>query len=85
MMNGPHDFVGPVNLGNPGEFTMRELAEHIIDLTESTSRIIFEAASPDDPARRRPDIGLAAQILGWQPSIDLDEGLKRTIAYFRSL
>jgi len=85
MMNGPRDFVGPVNLGNPGEFTMRELAEHIIDLTESTSRIIFEEASPDDPARRRPDIGLAAQILGWQPSIDLDEGLKRTIAYFRSL
>ena len=85
MMNGPDDFVGPVNLGNPGEFTMRELAERIIDLTESTSRIIFEAASPDDPARRRPDIELAAQILGWQPSIDLDEGLKRTIAYFRSL
>ncbi len=79
------DFTGPVNLGNPGEFTMLELAEKVIRLTGSTSRIIHEPLPSDDPAQRRPVIDLAKDKLGWQPTVNLEDGLKRTIAYFREI
>jgi len=83
VMDTPAEFTGPVNLGNPGEFTMLELAECILRLTASRSRIRFEPLPPDDPRQRRPDISLATSALGWQPQVPLEEGLVRTIAYFR--
>ena len=79
------DFTGPVNLGNPGEFTMLELAEKVIRLTGSKSRIVHEPLPSDDPAQRRPVIDLAKEKLGWQPTVELEEGLRRTIAYFREI
>jgi len=83
MMN-QDGFVGPVNIGNPGEFTMLELAELVIKLTGSKSKLVFQPLPQDDPKQRRPDISLADKKLGgWQPSIPLEEGLKRTIQYFR--
>jgi len=85
MMNSPDDFVGPVNLGNPGEYTMLELAETILRLTGSRSRLQFQASPMDDPRRRQPDIGLAKEKLGWQPTVGLEEGLQKTIAYFREI
>lgn len=84
-MMAAEDFTGPVNLGNPGEFTMLELAETVIRLTDSKSRIVHEPLPSDDPTQRRPIIDLAKEKLGWQPSVDLEEGLKRTIAYFREV
>jgi UDP-glucuronate decarboxylase len=83
MMNGPDDFVGPVNLGNPGEFSVLTLAELIIKLTDSQSKIVFKSLPEDDPLQRRPDIALAKQQLGWKPKVDLQEGLMKTIEYFR--
>ena len=83
MMNGPGDFIGPVNLGNPGEFSMLELAEKIIDLTHSQSKIVHGPLPQDDPMQRQPDIALAREKLKWEPATDLEEGLKKTIAYFR--
>lgn len=77
--------VGPMNLGNPHEFTILELAEKVIELTGSASRIIFEALPLDDPKQRQPDITLAKQVLDWEPKVSLDEGLKPTIAYFDQL
>ncbi len=77
-------FAGPVNVGNPDEFTVLELARKIVDLTGSKSRIVHEALPKDDPARRRPDIALARKELGWEPKIRLEEGLKRTIPYFEA-
>ncbi|OAV68869.1 dTDP-glucose 4,6-dehydratase [Bacteroidales bacterium Barb4] len=83
MMATDH-FTGPVNIGNPNEFTMLELAEMVIRLTNSTSKIIFQPLPADDPKQRRPDISLAKEKLnGWEPKIPLEEGLKRTINYFR--
>lgn len=84
MMN-VKDFTGPVNLGNPGEFTMLELAEKVISLTGTKSNIVHKPLPSDDPAQRRPIIDLAKEKLNWRPTIDLDEGLKRTIAYFRKI
>lgn len=81
MMNAK-DFHGPVNLGNPQELTIRELAEMIVDKTSSRSKIIFEPLPEDDPVRRKPDITLAQQKLGWNPTVDIDYGLDRTIEYF---
>ena len=78
-------FTGPVNLGNPGEFTILELAERIIDLTGSASKIVRKPLPSDDPAQRRPDIGLARGKLGWEPRVQLNDGLKRTIAFFEQL
>jgi UDP-glucuronate decarboxylase len=75
---------GPVNLGDPNEMTMMELASQIRDLTESTSSVIYQPSPPDDPARRRPDIRLAQQGLGWHPTTSVREGLRRTVAYFRA-
>jgi UDP-glucuronate decarboxylase len=82
MMDAP-DFIGPVNLGNPDEFTMLELAALAIELSRSPSRLTFMPLPPDDPARRRPDITLARDRLGWEPKIGLREGLARTIEHFR--
>lgn len=83
MMNGPDDFVGPVNLGNPSEFTIRELAQKVIELTGSHSRIVYLPLPQDDPERRKPDISLAMQKLDWRPVVPLEEGLMRTIEFFR--
>jgi UDP-glucuronate decarboxylase len=83
MMDTPDEFTGPINIGNPQEFTIRELAEHIIRLTESRSRLSFKPLPADDPKQRRPDISLAKEMLGWSPTIELAEGLERTIRYFR--
>ncbi len=85
MMKGPDSFIGPVNLGNPGEFTILELAEKVIQQTGSKSRIVFKPLPQDDPLQRKPDIALAAEKLGWAPSVNLEEGLERTISYFKTL
>ncbi|MEZ6019761.1 MAG: UDP-glucuronic acid decarboxylase family protein [Planctomycetota bacterium] len=85
MMNGPDDFHGPVNLGNPGEISMLELAEKIIRRTNSKSQVRFTPARSDDPHQRCPDITLAQTKLGWQPSVPLADGLDRTIDYFSKL
>ncbi len=82
LMNTPDDFVGPVNLGNPKEFSILDLAEKVIKMTGSKSKIIFEPLPLDDPRQRQPDITLAKERLNWNPTISLDEGLKKTIEYF---
>jgi len=82
MMNVPN-FRGPVNLGNPGEFTILSLAEKVIKMTGSSSKIVFKDLPSDDPTRRRPDISLAKEKLGWAPAIDIEAGLERTLDYFR--
>ena len=84
MMN-KDDFIGPVNIGNPGEFTIRELAEKILKLTGSRSKIQVKQERSDDPVRRRPDISLAREKLGWEPSVDLEEGLGKIIEYFEKV
>jgi UDP-glucuronate decarboxylase len=85
LMNTEDDFTGPVNLGNPGEFTIRELAEKVVDLTGASSPIVYKPLPHDDPRQRQPDIRLAKKALGWEPTVPLEEGLKRTIAYFERL
>jgi UDP-glucuronate decarboxylase len=84
LMNSGKDLTGPVNLGNPGEFTIRELAEKVIAMTDSGSKLIFEPLPQDDPTQRQPDITQAKAELEWEPGITLDEGLKPTIEYFRA-
>ena len=84
MMN-KDDFIGPVNIGNPGEFTIRQLAEKILKLTGSRSKIQVRQERSDDPVRRRPDISLAREKLGWEPSVELEEGLGKTIEYFEKV
>jgi len=84
MMNTPDEITGPVNMGNPVEFTIRELAEMIIELTGSSSEIIYEKLPEDDPVQRQPDITLAKKLLnGWKPVVELEEGLQQTIEYFK--
>lgn len=85
LMNTGDEFIGPVNVGNPGEFTILELAEKVIRLTGSKSKVIFLPLPEDDPMQRQPDITLAKKELGWEPEIPLEEGLKITIDYFRSV
>ena len=85
MMNSSAGFTGPVNIGNPGEFTIRELAEIIVDLTGSRSRIIYEPLPSDDPIQRKPLIDLAEKELGWEPTIFLKDGLVKTIEYFTQI
>jgi UDP-glucuronate decarboxylase len=85
LMNSEKGFTGPVNIGNPKEFTMLELAEKIIELTESKSKLIFHDLPEDDPMQRQPIIELAKNKLGWEPKIQVEEGLKTTIEYFRNL
>lgn len=83
MMNSPLELVGPLNLGNPREFTVRELAEKVLHFTGSKSKLIFMPLPQDDPKQRQPDITLAREKLGWEPTISLEDGLKETIAYFK--
>ena len=85
LLNSPDDVTGPVNLGNPGEFTILELAEKIIALTGSKSDLIFKSLPEDDPRQRRPDITIANKVLDWKPKVPLDEGLIKTVAYFDEL
>jgi UDP-glucuronate decarboxylase len=77
--------IGPINLGNPTEFTIRELAETVLRLTGSKSQLVFRPLPVDDPTQRQPDISKARKALGWQPKVALQDGLKETIAYFRKL
>jgi len=83
--NGEPGFPGPINLGNPGEFTIRQLAEKVVELTGSSSKMVYLPLPSDDPKQRQPDITVARKMLGWEPAIALEEGLKRTIAYFDSI
>jgi UDP-glucuronate decarboxylase len=85
MMNTADDVVGPINLGNPIEISVRELAEHIIDLVGSKSKLLKQPLPVDDPKQRRPDISRANALLGWHPAVELEDGLRRTIAYFDAL
>jgi UDP-glucuronate decarboxylase len=85
MMHAPDDFVGPVNLGNPYEFTMKELAHEVLELTGSKSGIVYKPLPADDPTQRQPDISLAKARLDWEPRVQLREGLARTIEWFRSI
>lgn len=85
LMETPDTFTGPVNLGNPGEFTMLELAEAVLRLTGSHSKVVYQALPQDDPMQRQPDISLAREVLGWEPKTQLEEGLKHTIGYFKSI
>jgi UDP-glucuronate decarboxylase len=85
FMNLPADITGPMNLGNPSEFTILELAEKIISLTNSRSRIILKPLPQDDPKQRKPDISLASNLIDWNPPTDIDTGLSKTIAYFHNL
>lgn len=85
LMNTPDDFVGPTNLGNPNEFTIKQLAELIIELTGSSSTIAFHPLPSDDPRQRKPDIGNAELHLDWKPNIDLENGLQSTIEYFKKV
>ena len=85
MMNAPDDFIGPVNMGNPDEFSILELAQMVIRLTGSRSKIIFEPLPQDDPLQRQPDISLAKEHLNWEPTLNLEQGLTRTIEYFRTI
>ena len=84
LMDTPHECTGPVNVGNPREFTMLELAEQVLALTGSSSELVFAELPSDDPRQRQPDITLARRELGWEPSVELAEGLGRTIDYFRA-
>jgi len=85
LMATPDDVVGPINLGNTGEFTIRELAEKVLELTSSKSKIIYGPLPADDPQQRKPDISLARKTLGWEPKVPLEDGLRETIAYFKKL
>jgi len=85
LMNTPDDFIGPVNTGNPNEFTIKELANKVIEITNSKSKIIFNKLPEDDPKQRQPNIELAKKALNWEPKIQLEEGLKKTIAYFKNI
>jgi len=85
MMNNERDFIGPVNIGNPVEFTIRELAERVIELSGSSSRLVEKALPSDDPTRRRPDISLAKSTLDWEPKVGLEQGLKHTLDWFRTI
>jgi len=84
MMAAPDEVTGPVNIGNPGEFTMLQLAEKVVAKTGSKSQIVFKPLPEDDPKQRRPDITQAKKVLGWNPTVPLDDGLDRTIAYFKT-
>lgn len=85
LMATPDDFTGPVNIGNPGEFTILQLAEKVLELTDSKSKIVKKDLPSDDPKQRQPDISIAKKVLDWEPKVQLEEGLSRTIAYFDDL
>ena len=85
MMNSEEGFTGPVNIGNPGEFTMLELAQTVLKLSGSKSKIIYQPLPSDDPKQRQPNIELAKAKLGWEPKVNLEDGLKETITYFKKV
>ncbi len=85
IMDTDDEFTGPVNIGNPDEFTIRQLAEKVIEMTNSSSKLVFNDLPSDDPTQRRPDISMAKRELGWEPQVKLEEGLEKTIAYFANL
>ena len=85
IMDTPDDFTGPINIGNPAEFSIKQLAELVVKMTNSRSELVYKDLPSDDPTQRRPDIGLAKQVLDWEPKIQLEEGLVRTIDYFEQL
>ena len=85
MMKSEEGFTGPVNIGNPGEFTMLELAQLVLKLSNSKSKIVYQPLPSDDPKQRQPDISLANAKLGWEPKVKLEDGLKETIAFFKKL
>ncbi len=85
LMNSRAEFTGPVNIGNPGEFTIRQLAELIIKLTGSSSKLVFQPLPSDDPLQRKPVIDLAEKELEWKPTVPLEEGLQKTIEYFKAI
>ncbi|MBF0517749.1 MAG: GDP-mannose 4,6-dehydratase, partial [Nitrospirae bacterium] len=85
LMNSPEDITGPINLGNPGEFTILELARKVIQMTNSKSEVVFHELPADDPTQRQPDITLAKNVLNWHPQVPLNDGLVKTIAYFREV
>jgi UDP-glucuronate decarboxylase len=85
LMASPKDITGPINLGNPEEFTMKELAEMIIKMTNSKSQIVFKTLPQDDPRQRKPDISLAKKTLNWEAKINLENGLEKTIKHFKNL
>jgi UDP-glucuronate decarboxylase len=85
MMEGPDEFIGPVNLGNPDEFTIRQLADLVVEMTGSKSRIVYEPLPVDDPTQRQPDIALAQKNLSWEPTVPLRKGLEKTIRWFQSI
>jgi UDP-glucuronate decarboxylase len=85
VMNTPDEFTGPINIGNPKEFTMLELAELVLNLTGSKSKLVFKPLPSDDPRQRQPDISLAREVLGWSPTTELEQGLERTIRYFHDV
>jgi len=84
-MDSSDDVTGPINVGNPGEFTMIELAETVLKLVGSKSKLVRQPLPADDPKQRKPDITRARSVLGWEPKVQLEDGLKETIAYFRKL
>jgi UDP-glucuronate decarboxylase len=84
LMASDRTFTGPINIGNPGEFTMLELAEKVIALTNSTSKLVHKPLPKDDPRQRKPNIDMAKNVLGWSPKINLVDGLTKTIDYFKS-
>ena len=83
FMDSAADFTGPVNIGNPGEFTMLELAENVLHLVGGKSKLSFHDLPQDDPKQRQPDIALAKSVLNWEPKVCLEDGLKETVSYFR--
>jgi UDP-glucuronate decarboxylase len=85
LMATGDDVTGPINLGNPSEFTILQLAQTVVAMTGSSSKIVFRSLPSDDPVQRQPDIGLAKRLLGWSPSVELEKGLKETIGYFQKL
>ena len=85
VMNTDDDFTGPINIGNPDEFTIQEIAEKIVELTNSSSKIVFKQLPEDDPKQRKPDISIAKEKINWEPEISLINGLKQTINYFEKV
>src|SRR5262249_934496 len=83
VMGTADDFTGPINIGNPNEFTIRELAEKVLEMTRSPSQLLFKPLPNDDPKQRHPDIRLAQEMIGWEPTIQLGDGLERVISYFK--
>jgi UDP-glucuronate decarboxylase len=85
LMNTGDDFIGPVNIGNPNEFTILQLADSVLRLTGSKSKLVFQPLPEDDPMQRQPNISVARKVLGWEPKVQLEEGLVKTINYFKSI